>query len=166
MLGFITCPVRGEADRLIADLAERLLAEGREVIGMVRADIAPKSDCEMHLRLLPGGSIHMISQDLGRGANACALDAGALEQVVAQVARSLEGATSGTIALFNKFGKQEAAGRGCRDLIAQAIGADLTVIVSVPPETRADFDRFSDGFAQQIAPNIDALAAFLDGCSG
>jgi hypothetical protein len=166
MLGFITCPVRGEADRLIADLAERLLAEGREVIGMVRADIAPKSDCEMHLRLLPQGSIHTISQDLGRGANACALDAGALEQVVGQVARSLEGATSGTIALFNKFGKQEAAGRGCRDLIAQAIGADLTVIVSVPPETRADFDRFSDGFAQQIAPDIDALAAFLDGCSG
>lgn len=165
MLGFITCPVRGEADRLIADLAERLLAEGRDVIGMVRADVAPKSDCEMHLRLLPEGDIHTISQDLGRGADACVLDAGALEQVVAQVARALEGASPGTIALFNKFGKQEAAGRGCRDLIAQAISADLTVIVSVPPEARADFDRFTEGFAQQIAPNSDALAAFLDSCA-
>ncbi|WP_417807524.1 DUF2478 domain-containing protein [Thioclava sp.] len=161
MLGFITCPVRGEADRLIAALADRLLAEGRDVIGMVRADIAQRSDCEMHLRLLPEGNVHTISQDLGRGADACVLDAGALEQVVAQVARSLDDAPPGTIALFNKFGKQEASGRGCRDLIAQAIGADLAVIVSVPPETRTDFDRFSDGFAQQVAPNIDALAAFL-----
>ena len=165
MLGFITCPVRGEADRLIAALADRLLAEGRDVIGMVRADIAQTSNCEMHLRLLPAGDICTISQDLGRDAQACALDAGALEQVVAQVARSLENAPPGTVALFNKFGKQEAAGRGCRDLIAQALGADLTVVVSVPPETRADFDRFTEGFAQQIAPNIDALAAFLDSCA-
>ena len=161
MLGFITCSVRGEADRLIAQLADRLLAEGRAVTGMVRADIAPRTACEMHLRLLPEGSIHTISQDLGRGADACALDAGALEQVVAQVARALETAGPDTIAIFNKFGKQEAAGRGCRDLIAQALAADLAVIVSVPPETRAEFARFTDGLAQEIAPNMAALYDFL-----
>jgi hypothetical protein len=164
MLGFITCSVRGEADRLIAALADRLLAEGRGVIGMVRAERAQRSECEMHLRLLPEGSIHEISQDLGRGANACALDAGALELVVAQVARSLSDAPAGTVALFNKFGKQEAAGRGCRDLIAQAIAANVPVILSVPPETRADFARFSEGFAQEVAPNIEALVAFLAAC--
>ncbi|KEO55105.1 DUF2478 domain-containing protein [Thioclava pacifica] len=161
MIGFVTCHERGAADRLLAQLAERLVQAGRPVIGMVRAEARQRFDCEMHLRLLPGGQIRAISQDLGKGASGCSLDAGALEEVVAQVGAALEQAAPGTVVLLNKFGKQEAAGRGCRDLIAQAMASDLPVLLSVPPETRDDFEAFADGFAEEIVPDIQALEAFL-----
>ncbi|TMV89241.1 DUF2478 domain-containing protein [Thioclava sp. BHET1] len=161
MLGYITCDTRGAADLLLADLADRMLSEGRAVIGMVRADVVSRFEGDMHLRLLPGGEVHAISQRLGRGAGACVLDAGALEAVVARVERDLAAAQPGAVALFNKFGKQEAAGRGCRGLIASALGAGMPVVLSVPRETRAAFAQFSGGEAQEIAPNLNALTAFL-----
>ncbi|OWY01451.1 MULTISPECIES: DUF2478 domain-containing protein [Thioclava] len=161
MIGFITCQERGAADKLLAQLADRLLSQGRDVIGMVRAEVPQRFECEMHLRILPDGETRTISQDLGQGAGACSLDAGALEEVVAQVGHALEMAQPGTIVILNKFGKQEAAGRGCRDLIAQAMASDFPVLLSVPPETRADFAAFTDGLAEEILPDIQALEAFL-----
>lgn len=161
MIGFITCQTRGTADRLLADLADRLVQAGRPVIGMVRAQAPQSFECEMHLRLLPGGEIRAISQDLGKGASGCSLDAGALEEVVARVAAALERAGPETVVVLNKFGKQEAAGRGCRELIAQAMASDLPVLLSVPPETRAEFDAFAEGLAEEIVPDIQALEAFL-----
>lgn len=163
MLGFITCTEKGAADRLLARFADRLVAAGRPVVGMVRADVPQRFDCEMHLRLLPDLGVRSISQDLGTEAEACSLDAGALEEVVAQVNRSLDMAEPGTVVILNKFGKQEAAGRGCRDLIARALETGLPVLISVPPETRAEFDAFSAGLGEELAPEIDALESFVAG---
>lgn len=160
MIGFITCTEPKRADRLLADLADCLLAEGRAVVGMVLADIEGASACDMHLRLLPDGPVVGISQDLGAGADACTLDAGALEEAVAAVGARLATAPEGAILILNKFGKQEAEGRGCRSLIAQGLEAGLRVILSAPPETRGAFAAFAAGFATEIAPESAALAAF------
>ncbi|MDV7270132.1 DUF2478 domain-containing protein [Thioclava sp. A2] len=160
MIGFITCTEPKRADRLLADLADMLLVEGLPVVGMVLADIEGVSPCDMHLRLLPDGPVVGISQDLGAGADACTLDAGALEQAVAMVGAHLAQVPEGAILILNKFGKQEADGRGCRQLIAQGLEAGLRVILSAPPETRAMFDVFAADFATEIPPDLSALAAF------
>ena len=168
MIGFFTTTQSGLADRLMADLADRLLAEGRPVLGMVRAEMpvdAPKQGpeqgmCEMYLRLLPEGRIHGITQDLGPGAEGCTLDAGALEEAVMAVGQGLEGAAPETLVLFNKFGKQEAEGRGCRDLIAEAVARGHRVLISAPPQTRAEFLAFAGEYATELPPEPGALAAF------
>lgn len=160
MIGFITCTEPKRADRLLADLADLLLTEGQPVVGMVLADIEGASPCDMHLRLLPDGPVVGISQDLGAGADACTLDAGALEEAVAMAEARLADAPEGSVLILNKFGKQEADGRGCRALIAQGLEAGLRVILSAPPETRAMFEAFAADFATEISPDLAALAAF------
>lgn len=160
-LGFVTLTEKGRADRLLADLAEALRADGHPLIAMVRAEIAAPRPCEMHLRLLPADRIVSISQELGPGADACTLDAGALEGAVAETARAIELAAPGAALILNKFGKQEAAGRGARPLIGAALEAGIAVLISVPPETRAEFLIFAEGMATELAPDPAVLAAFL-----
>lgn len=161
MLGFLSCAERGRADALLARLAVERFAAGLPVVAMVRDELPAARACEMQLRLLPANTIMPISQDLGPGADGCTLDAGALEQAVADTARAIAAAAPGTVLILNKFGKQEAAGRGVRPLIGQGLEAGLRVLLSVPPEARAAFDAFACGFAEEISPDIQALRAFL-----
>lgn len=162
-LGFLTLAEKGRADALLAGLAEEMRAAGRPLIAMVRAPTPAPRPCEMHLRLLPADRVVPISQELGPGADACTLDAGALEQAVAETARAIAAAAPGTAVILNKFGKQEAAGRGARALIGEALAGDLPVLISAPPETRAAFDAFAAGCATELPPDPAALAAFLAG---
>ncbi|MBW0158761.1 DUF2478 domain-containing protein [Sedimentimonas flavescens] len=161
MLGFISVTEKGGADRLLAELAERLRAEGAPLVAMVRAETPAARPCEMHLRLLPAEEVRAISQELGSGADACTLDAGALEEAVAATARAIEAAPASAALILNKFGKQEAAGRGCRDLIGLGLARGMRVLISVPPETRAEFEAFSDGLAEELRPEIQQLADFV-----
>lgn len=161
MLGFVTLTEKGRADVLLADLAADLARAGVPVVAMVRAPLPAERACEMHLRLLPSEQVLSISQPLGPGADACLLDPGALEMAVAETARAIVAAPEGAVVILNKFGKQEAAGRGCRPLIAQALEAGLRVLISVPPETRADFDAFAEGYAEELSTDARALADFL-----
>lgn len=112
MLGFITVRKKGQADALLAALAEAARRAGLPVVAMVRAPMPEARACEMHLRLLPEARVIPISQPLGPGAEACTLDAGALEGAVAQTALAIAAAPAGAVLILNKFGKQEAAGRG------------------------------------------------------
>lgn len=161
MLGFVTVTEKGRADALLAALAGQLAAAGGPLVAMVREPLPGERACEMHLRLIPEGRVVSISQPLGQGADACTLDAGALELAVEATARAIAAAPEGTAVILNKFGKQEASGRGCRPLIAQALEAGHRVLVSVPPETRAEFDAFAADLAEELAPNARALADFL-----
>lgn len=161
MLGFVTLIEKGRADVLLAGLAAQIAAAGLPVIAMVRAPVDGERACEMHLRLWPSDRVTSISQPLGPGADACTLDAGALELAVEETARAIAAAPEGAVVILNKFGKQEAAGRGCRPLIGQALEAGLRVLISVPPETRADFGAFAGDLAEELPADALALADFL-----
>ena len=160
-LGFVTLTERGRADALLADVAEVLRADGYPLVAMVRAETPDPRPCEMHLRLLPVDRIVSISQELGPGADACTLDAGALEGAVAETARAIATAPPGAALILNKFGKQEAAGRGARELIGPALEAGMTVLISVPPETRTAFEAFAGEVATELAADPAALMTFL-----
>ncbi|MDF1619344.1 DUF2478 domain-containing protein [Pseudothioclava nitratireducens] len=160
MIGFITCSEKGVADRLLADLAETLRADGCPVVALVRADVPARFECEMHLRLLPDDRVVTISQELGAGADACTLDAGALEMAVAATEARISEAPEGAVLILNKFGKQEAAGRGVRGLIGQGLEAGMRVVLSAPPETRADFLAFAGEMAEELRADAGTLRAF------
>ncbi len=166
MLGFSTVRQKGQADALLAALAEAARRAGLPVVAMVRAPMPEARACEMHLRLLPEARVIPISQPLGPGAEACTLDAGALEGAVAQTALAIAAAPAGAVLILNKFGKQEAAGRGCRELIGQGLAAGLRVLISVPPETRPDFEVFAQGLAEELPADPGRLAGFLGFAAG
>lgn len=161
MLGFVTVnDIAGAADRLLADTADALAAQGLRLAGAVQSNLdrGPGQACDMDLRILgDDGPVIRISQNLGNFSEGCRLDSGALEQAVARAEAVL---TRGAdLVIVNKFGKQECYGRGFRDFIAQALAQDIPVLVSVPQEQLPGFHEFAGDLAEPVTP-----AGALDWC--
>ncbi|MRX49149.1 DUF2478 domain-containing protein [Paracoccus sp. S-4012] len=153
MLGYILRPEGAQSaavDQLLDALAQALGAEGVALGGGVQsAGQGPGCRAEMRLRLLGSGEERVISQPLGSGAEGCRLDSGALELAVEAMSRRLPAAR---LVILNKFGKQEAAGRGVRPLVAHAMVLGLPVLLSVSPEVLDEFRSFAGGLAEAVAP--------------
>jgi hypothetical protein len=112
----------------------------------------------MDLRLLPDGPVVRISVHRGPEARGCRLDAGALEQSVLWVQQALDNAE---MLVVNKFGKQEAEGRGLVGPIAAALERGLAVVVGVNGLNLPAFLEFAGGMAEELTPDS---ARILDWC--
>lgn len=142
----------GEADRILARLSAGLADAGLRLAGAIQVNTDQGTDCACDMDVLVLGEEDMpirISQSLGSGSTGCRLDAGALEMAAARVSARLAGAE---LLILPKFGRQEAIGRGFRSVIAQAVAQDVPVLLHVPPEQRADFERFCEGLGQRVPP--------------
>ncbi len=162
-LAYVTSPNRGGVDRVLERFAMRLLDRGVVVEGLVQinADCGPDTPCDMDARVLPDGPVLRISQTLGLGSSGCRLDPSALEQAVGLIAARLSPDTQ--LLIVNKFGKQEADGRGFREVIADALGLGIPVVVGLNSLNKPAFDAFAGEIAEPVAPDPDALVAWFDG---
>ncbi len=159
-MGYVIAPGRGDTDLLLAGVADRLMADGLRLCGTVQINTACDGDgpCDMDVRVLPDGPIIRISQSLGPGARGCRLDPGALETAIAACEAQLDTADA---LIVNKFGKQEALGRGFRGLIAEAMGRGMPVLVGLNALNRDAFDEFTGGVAESVAPDADEISTWL-----
>ena len=141
---------------LLADCASRLIGDGIHVAGTTQANTPRPKDhrCDMDVNVLPDGKIIRISQDLGANSVGCKLDTSALEEAAVLTAARLEGAD---LLVVNKFGGHEAAGRGFRDVIAEAVMQDIPVLVSTNKDNVAAFNAFAGGEAVCLEASQDAL---------
>ena len=124
MLGYVISEDRDDPNTRMADLAVALMADGLKLAGAVQTNIGQGQDCacDMELTVLGSGAAPVrISQSLGAGSQGCRLDADGLERAVALSARVLTRSTD--LLIVNKFGRQEAIGRGFCDLIGTALAA-------------------------------------------
>jgi len=154
----VTSPERGGTDQLLSDVAGQLQARGMHLVGIVKdVDYTSgfENGCDMKVRVLPNGPVIKITQDLGTGSDACRLDPGAIAHAVA----SVEGGSLDNADLFilNKFGPEEAAGRGFRSVIGAAIDRDIPVLVGVGGASKAAFDTFTGGLAPALSPQVQAI---------
>ncbi len=158
-LGYVSLSGRGKTDRLLAEAVARLEARGVALAGTVQCNLErPGRDlCDMELRLMPGGPQVRISVDLGPAAKGCRLDAGALEQAVLWVSRHLDGAE---VLVVNKFGKQEATGKGLAPVIAEALDRGIPVLVGVNGLNLPPFLDFAAGMAEPLPPDAEAVAGW------
>lgn len=157
----MTAEARGDMDQLLNGLAMRAAARGLRLCGTVQinSDCGPDRSCDMDVRILPDGPLIRISQSLGPGARGCRLDPDALEQAVAHTSGQL--AAGCDLLIVNKFGKQEADGRGFRGVIAEALGAGIPVLVGVNRLNLDRFEAFTEGLAEPVAPDEGALDTWL-----
>lgn len=167
MLAFVSAPDRGDGDRLLARVAERLTSAGIALGGVVQVNTEtdPDRPCLMDLKVLTDGSIVRISQSLGRHARGCRLDAAGLEEAVGRVGAALLTAPP-QLLILNKFGKQEADGRGFRPVIAQAIALDVPVLTSVSEKNRDGFELFAGTFATALGTDEAAVMAWCQQQAG
>jgi hypothetical protein len=160
----VTVAERGGTDQLLADVAVQLQVKGFSLAGIVK-DMGYSSSfengCDMKVRVLPDGPIIKIIQDLGTGSAACRLDPGAIAQAVACVENGA--LHKADLFILNKFGPEEAAGRGFCAAIGAALEQGIPVLVGVGGASQAAFDQYSSGLATTLAPRSDAILDWLLG---
>ncbi len=157
MLGYVVAEGRGNADQLIRDVAWRLREAGHTLAGAVQVNIEtdPSRKCQMDLHILSGQNVVRISQDLGALSQGCRLDPEGLERAVGLAGAAL--ADGAEMLIINKFGKQEADGRGFRPLIGDALATDVPVLTAVNKGNLAAFLAFSEDMAELLPENSDDI---------
>lgn len=152
---------RGDTDSLLFSVAQEMIRAGRRPCGVVQfnTEIGDDRPCDMDVQVLPDGPVLRISQSLGPGASGCRLDPDALERSVGLVAAGL--ASAPDVLIVNKFGKQEAAGGGFRDVISQALLLGIPVLVGLNASNEDAFRTFADGLAEPVDPTREALLAWI-----
>ncbi|SFU08598.1 DUF2478 domain-containing protein [Sedimentitalea nanhaiensis] len=160
-LAYIRTQARGQTDLLLSELAVHLTRAGVPLGGVVQSNTQCSDSelCDMDVRVLPDGPVFRISQSLGAGSRGCRLNPAALEQAVAHVLSALDGTVGNRpdLLIINKFGKHEAAGRGFRPLIAEALMLDIPVLTAVNPTNEADFLAFAEGMAECLPTQLTSV---------
>lgn len=142
----------GAADRMIEALAQDLHRDGWRLAGAVQRNLDRGADCACEMELVVLGDdapAIRISQSLGAGSTGCRLDTGALALAAGRAAARMENAE---LLIVPKFGRQEAAGAGFRQLIGEALSGGMPVLLHVPRQQRAAFAGFAGDLAQRLAP--------------
>ncbi|MDH3474227.1 MAG: DUF2478 domain-containing protein [Rhodospirillales bacterium] len=149
-------------DRLIASVAGQLKRRGLRVGGVVQSNVEQVGECRCDMRLeeLTTGRVVSISQRLGPESRGCRLNDVALERIVALVEASLEDGLD--ILILNKFGRQEAEGKGLRTAIAHAAAAGIPVLVGLNRAYAAEWCRFCEGEGQLLEAEPAAIARWLE----
>lgn len=157
-IGIVTSEITGEIDLLISETAARLQAEGVVLAGIVKVlsdEAVGDHHCDMDIHVLPEGPEIRITQALGEGSLGCRLNPAGIAEAVAKVEQS--GIAGAGLFVLNKFGPQEAEGRGFCEVIATALEHDIPVLVGVGKGSRAALESFVDGMGEALAPEPDAI---------
>ncbi|MCB1353788.1 MAG: DUF2478 domain-containing protein [Rhodobacteraceae bacterium] len=159
-IGYVMAGSGDDTDALLARTARTLAARGARLAGAVQTNTTRpgSSKCDMDIRILPEGAVIRISQCLGAGARGCRLDMAALEQAVGLVASAL--AAGADLLILNKFGKHEAAGRGFRPVIAEAVVRGIPVLTGLNALNRPSFLTFTGGAGCRLGATEEALLAW------
>lgn len=164
-IGVISAEGRGETDRLISEAAARLEAEGKKLNGIVKVlQEQPEGahHCDMEVRVLSDGRRIRITQNLGAEASGCRLNPTAIVEAVAAVSQSAD--ANADVFILNKFGPEEAEGRGFREAIANALEQDIPVLLGLTgAANRKGFEAFANGLAEELPPDLDAIVAWAKG---
>ena len=165
-IAFVSAAGRGETDRLMSEAADTLEAEGLRLSGIVKVlQEEPVGDhhCDMDVRVLSDGRKIRITQSLGNEAQGCRLNPEAIAEAVAAVDQA--DVADVDAFLLNKFGPEEAEGRGFRNAIADALEKGVPVLLGlgVGEATRKGFQEFAGDMAVELQPEPDALLEFVRG---
>ena len=159
-LGVIVYEKSMAADGLLAQVATSLAAQGYRLGGTVQSSVhrPGRRKCDMYLRDLLCGEEILISLDRGNEARGCRLDPDAFARVSLWGERAL--AAGVDLLVVNKFGKEEALGRGLRPLIAEALIAGIPVVLAVSTLNLPDLEAFAGEPVARLPAQQEAILAW------
>ncbi len=130
-LGIVVYDRGNRPDAMFASVVRRLKERGVRVGGLLQEVKGDAEDCCASLKLedIATGQQVEIFQDRGAHARGCRLDPAGLAKAAELLREAVEAHPE--ILFVNRFGREEAEGRGLLDEIAAAVLADIPVIVAV-----------------------------------
>ena len=160
-LAFMRYDTAPDGDQMLARCARNLQEAEYRVSGVVQNDRQRpgRRACDMFLENLTTGESVCISADRGNGARGCRLDHAALAQATLWAEQALT--LKPQLLILNKFGKEEALGRGFFPVMAEALALDIPVLSGVSALNFAAAQAITGGVAMQIEPTEDAIEFWL-----
>jgi nucleoside-triphosphatase THEP1 len=148
------------SDALIAQCAADLAASGYRLGGVVQSNTrrSGRRRCDMYVKDLLGGDEIKISLDRGNEARGCRLDPDAFARIDAWVERAVLERVD--LLIINKFGREEAHGRGLRSVIAKALIAEIPLVIGVSTRNLCDFLTFVGDSTTRLKPDVEAITAW------
>jgi len=146
-----------DPDRLFIDFTNDLYGSGLRPAGVIQSGRSCRTE-EPSLRvvMLPGGETFRLVADAENcDAGGCRVD----DQRLSELAERLTAAIGDRpdLVVINRFGRAEAEGRGLVKPIAQALKADIPVLIAVPERRFSDWIRFSDGMNVRLPCRREAV---------
>jgi nucleoside-triphosphatase THEP1 len=147
-------------DALLAQCVAGLGASGYRLGGVVQSNAHRRSRrrCDMYVKDLLGGAEIKISLDRGNEARGCRLDPDAFARIGAWVERAVLERVD--LLIINKFGREEAHGRGLRPVIAEALIAEIPLVIGVSTRNFCEFLTFVGDSVTPLRPDIEAITAW------
>jgi nucleoside-triphosphatase THEP1 len=147
-------------DALLARCAAGLVAAGYRLGGLVQSNAHRRGRrrCDMYVKDLLGGDEIKISLDRGNDARGCRLDPDAFARIDAWVERAVLERVD--LLIINKFGREEARGRGLRPVIAEALIAEIPLVIGVSTRNFCEFLTFVGDSVTPLRPEIEAITAW------
>ncbi len=151
-----------DVDAALSAAAAELVLAGVTIGGLMQrfgARIAPGKR-EMLLDVLPDGETIRLNDPRGPGVQGCILDNDAL----ARAAMAFRDAVVAQPDLLfaSRFGKEEAAGHGLRDELAEAMLAGIPMLVPVRVSLLPDWVAFLGAPGEVLAPTVEAILGWAD----
>jgi hypothetical protein len=144
-------------DAALALAIEALSRAGIVIGGLLQRSgkqIAPTKR-EMLVRILPDGDTICLSDPRGPGVQGCILDTDALARAAVAFRRATIARPD--LLLANRFGKLEASGAGLRAELAEAIMADIPLLVPVRADMLPAWRDFLGEPTPELPPTADAI---------
>lgn len=151
-----------DPDRILCDFADDLNANGYFAVGLVQLGHRCL-ETSLSARLVHTGEELPLFQDLGTCAGGCRLDVGRLLDAGQRIASAID--RGADVVIVNRFGKQECEGKGLSHLVAQALEADIPVVIAVPSHRFAGWIKFAEGMSVKLRCDRRALDAWWHGVS-
>ena len=144
-------------DAAITDAVAKLRADGIDVRGLLQEGVQGSDSCcaTLFLKDIGSGRRVEIFQNRGRETRGCRLDASGLAEASAWLREAIESRPD--VLVFNRFGRQEADGRGLLNEIGTAAMAGIPVLVPVNEVLLPEWDAFSGGAYDRLPADPDRV---------
>jgi hypothetical protein len=149
-------------DAILADTVATLRHSGLNIGGIIQEEDDGFNAAQpiTRLRDISDGSLIQISQDLGRDARGCRLDAGSLIEAASRIESAIEVGID--LLVLNRFGKSEAEGSGLRFVIERAILVGVPVLTAVRDQYVSAWNDFHGGMATWLPASPKAILAWCE----
>jgi uncharacterized protein (DUF4213/DUF364 family) len=151
-----------KVDDLLARFADELKGQGVAVRGIVQRNTPDPGGghAQMDLIDVANGDAYPISQNLGRGASSCRLDQAGLTAASAVLRHAI--ADRPALLITNRFGEQEATGRGFAEEMLTAMSEGIPVLTAVADRWQAQWQAFTGGGATVLPPSLPAMHCWFN----
>ena len=148
-----------DVDAVLSAVTDLLRSKGIRVAGLLQrfGALTLGGKRSMYVEDISSGERVRLDLPRGPGASGCLLDPSALARAASLLRLAIRSRPD--VLIVNRFGRQEAEGRGLRPELAEAVCAGLLTVVAVGQSLLADWEKFvgEPGHTLPAKPNEVAI---------